>query len=222
MAEIDFERLDRRERYKLLVAAVVPRPIALVSTTGPAGAENCAPFSFFNAICNDPPAVALGVNSDPPHEKDTARNIAATGQFVVNLVDEPLAAQMNLCETEFPAGRSEIAMAGLTALPCARVAAPRVAEAPVSLECRLLTTVSLAPGRNIFIAEVVFMHVRDALFDPATLRIDAAQTGLIARMHGAGAYARTTDLFEMPRLSPQEKAARFGADYAAGGTGDRP
>lgn len=216
MAEIDFAHLDRRERYKLLVAAVVPRPIALVSTSGPAGAANCAPFSFFNAICNDPPAIALGVNSDPPHEKDTARNIGATGCFVVNLVDEALAPLMNLCEAELAPGISEIAAIGLTALPGVRVAAPRVAEAPVSLECRLLETVHLKPGRNIFIGEVVYLHVRDALFDREHLRIDAAAAALVARMHGAGTYARTTDLFEMPRLAPDEKRRRFGTAYEDG------
>lgn len=200
--EIDYATLTSHERYKLLVAAVTPRPIALVSTADLEGRYNVAPFSFFNAISDDPPAVAIGVNSSRPgHVKDTARNIRSSGEFVVNLVDDSIAAGMNQCGVDYPPDVDEFDLAGFTPLPGVKVAAPRVAQAPIALECRRLVNVELGIGRNVVIGEVVYMHVRDELFDPEKLYIHAERAGLIGRMHGAGWYARTTDLFNMPRAT---------------------
>lgn len=198
--EIDFERLDPRQRYKLLVGCVVPRPIALVSTAGLDGRSNAAPFSFFNAVSDDPPAVAIGINSGVPgHVKDTARNIRASGEFVVNLVDEALAARMNVCGVDMPPDVSEFELAGLTPVPGVKVRAPRVREAPISLECRRLVNVEIGIGRNVVIGEIVLLHIRDDLLDAERLHVHGERAGLIARMHGAGWYARTSDLFDMPR-----------------------
>lgn len=216
MASIDFRDIDAKTRYKLLVGTVVPRPIAFVTSVNRQGVVNAAPFSFFNAVCNDPPAVAVSVNdSAPGKEKDTARNIREAGEFVVNLVDETLAPAMNLCEVEFGPDVSELEMAGLSPSASVQVKPPRIAEAPFAMECRLLQRVSLAPGRNIFIAEVLHMHFRDDLFDEENNYVLAEKAGIVARMHGPGAYARTTDLFDMPRLSPREKATRFGVQGLA-------
>ncbi|WP_421851385.1 flavin reductase family protein [Oricola sp.] len=207
---VDFRHVDAKTRYKLLVGSVVPRPIALVTSCDSAGRVNAAPFSFFNAMCNDPPAVAVGVNYDPELRiKDTAANIAETEEFCVNLVDEGLAPLMNICEVEFPRGVSEAEMAGLNLEPGDSTAAPIIAEAPIAMECRLIQTVTLKPGRNIIIGEVLCMHFRDDLLDGEHHYVLAEKAGLIARMHGGGTYARTTDLFEMPRLTPEEKKARF-------------
>lgn len=198
--EIDYSSLSPKERYKLLVAAVTPRPIALVSTVDLQGRTNVAPFSFFNAISDDPPAVVIGVNaSQPGHVKDTASNIRATGEFVVNLVDEAIAQGMNLSGGDHPPEVSEFDIAGFTPAPGVKVAAPRVAEAPISLECRRLANLELGIGRNVVVGEVIYMHVRDEFFDPEKRHIHADKIRLIARMHGAGWYARTTDLFNMPR-----------------------
>ncbi|MCZ4291018.1 flavin reductase family protein [Hoeflea alexandrii] len=208
MATIDFSTLTPAERYKLMVASIVPRPVALVTTQGAEGCVNAAPFSFFNALCNDPPCVALGINWDEDaREKDTSVNIRTSGQFVVNLVDEALAPLMNLCELDLPAGESETALAGLDTSPSVQVAPPRITAAPFALECVLVQTVSLGPGRMIHIGRVVQMHLRDELFDAGRLRIHSERAGLIARMHGGGTYARTTDLFEMPRLSGEARRA---------------
>lgn len=216
MASIDFRDIDAKTRYKLLVGTVVPRPIAFVTSLSDDGVVNAAPFSFFNALCNDPPAVAVGVNdSAPGSEKDTARNIRTAGEFVVNLVDEALAPAMNLCEAEFGPDVSELDMAGLETAPSSRVSVPRIRDAPFAMECRLLEHVSLKPGRNIFIAEVLTMHLRDDLFDAEHNYVLAERAGLVARMHGPGTYARTSDLFDMPRLSPAEKQARFAVDGLA-------
>lgn len=203
--QIDFAELTPRERYKMVVASVVPRPIALVSTRGAGGQPNAAPFSFFNAICDDPPALAIGVNSGGPgRTKDTARNIRESGEFVVNLVDEALAPRMNVCGTDFGPEVDEIALAGLTAVHGFKVRAPRIAEAPIAFECRRMVTVKLAVGRNLVVGEVVTMHVRDDLLDRERGYIRTEKAGLIGRMHGLGWYARTTDLFEMPRRRVDE------------------
>lgn len=201
--EIDFAQLKARERYKLLVGCVVPRPIALVSTVSLEGRTNAAPFSFFNAICDDPPAVAIGINTGSPgHVKDTLRNIRATGEFVVNLVDEPLAARMNVCGVDMPADVSEFDVAALIQAPSVKIRAPRVQEAPISMECRRIVTVEIGLGRNVVIGEVVFLHIRDELVDVQRLHVHGERSGLIGRMHGLGWYARTTDLFDMPREPP--------------------
>ncbi|MGE0715869.1 MAG: flavin reductase family protein [Alphaproteobacteria bacterium] len=207
--DIDFRDLAPRDRYKLLVGSVVPRPIALVSTVGVDGRMNAAPFSFFNAVSDDPPAVAVGVNSSVhSRTKDTARNIRDTGQFVVNLVDTALAQRMNICAVDFPPEVDEMDVAGLTSAACRQIAAPRIAEAPIALECRRLVNVEIGIGRNVVIGEVVHLHVRDDLIDRERLHLHADRSDLIGRMHGLGWYARTTDLFDMPRLSVDEVPAR--------------
>jgi flavin reductase (DIM6/NTAB) family NADH-FMN oxidoreductase RutF len=207
--EIDFSKIEPRDRYRILVGAIVPRPLALVSTTGVDGRHNAAPFSFFNAVSDDPPAVALGINSSAPTVKDTARNIRNTGVFVINLVDEALAERMNLCSAELPAEQDEFTFAGLTPVAGTQVAAVRVLEAPISLECRRLVNVEIGLGRNVVIGEVVHAHVRDDLIEPGRLSVDGARAGLVARMHGLGWYARTTDLFDMPRPDPQTIRSRI-------------
>ncbi len=116
--EADFATLSAQDRYKLLCSLVVPRPIALVTTVGPGGVVNAAPFSFFNVFAEDPALVVLGLQARPDGSlKDTAAHIRVTGAFVVNLVDEALAERMNICAVDFPADTSELDAAGLTKLP---------------------------------------------------------------------------------------------------------
>ena len=142
----DFAALSATERYKLLGGLVVPRPIALVTSHGPDGRVNAAPFSFFNVFAEEPPLVVLGLGISPlGGAKDTTINIRDTGEFVVNLVDEPIAEAMNLCAIDFPPEVSEVEVAGLDLLPAERVGAARLAQSPVHLECRRLMT--LQPGR---------------------------------------------------------------------------
>jgi flavin reductase (DIM6/NTAB) family NADH-FMN oxidoreductase RutF len=203
--QIDYAELTQRERYKLLVACIVPRPIALVSTWSPGNVPNAAPFSFFNAVCDDPPAIAVGVNGlRPGHHKDTARNIRKRGDFVVNLVDEAIAPQMNVCAVDFEPGVSEFAVSGFTPVPATKVQAPRVAESPIAFECRRLQIVELAPGRNLIIGEVVCLHIRDDLLDREKLHVRTQDAKLIGRAHGTGWYVRTSDMFDMPRRKAEE------------------
>lgn len=205
--EVDYASLSPRERYKLMVGCLVPRPIALVSTYDLDGLPNAAPFSFFNAVSDDPPAIAIGVNTGiPGHVKDTARNIRATGEFIVNLVDEPLAEAMNICGVDLPPDISEFELANITPVRGVKVSAPRIKESPISFECRRILNVEIGVGRNIIIGEIVYLHIRDNLFDAEKLHVHAHQAGLIGRMHGLGWYVRTSDLMEMPRLSPDALA----------------
>jgi len=194
--EFDFQSLEAAKRYKLLAGLVVPRPIALVSTLA-RGVVNAAPFSFFNVLGDDPPICILSIeNRDEGPLKDTARNILENREFVVNLVDEAIAGPMHACSVAYPPETSELDEVGFTAAPSRRVAPPRVAESPVSLECRLHMHVPIGP-RHLLIGEIVWMHVRDGVVDPATLRVVPERYLPIGRFFG-NRYCRTRDQFEIP------------------------
>lgn len=202
--QFDLPALPPGDAYKLLASVVVPRPIALVTTLGPDGQVNAAPFSFFNLLGSAPPVVALGIGdraTDSP--KDTRANIVRAQSFVVNLVDEALAQAMNICGIDFPPGQSELAAAGLTATPSAAISVPRIAESPVQLECRLAQIVEIGDNK-IVLGEVIFLHIRDEKVDAERLHVSTDALHLIGRMHGGGWYARLSDLFDMPRLSYAE------------------
>ena len=200
---LDFSAISARSVYKLLMSVVVPRPIALVTTIDADGQVNAAPFSYFNAVSAAPPTVVLGVGpseSGGPGPKDTLRNIEATGEFVVNMVDEAMADRMNVTAYAFPPGTSELDKAGLTARPAVASRPPLITESPVSLECRLAQAIPLGPNSTLLLGRVGHLHIRDELIDPERHYVLAEDMHLIARMHGRGWYARTTDLFEIHRL----------------------
>jgi flavin reductase (DIM6/NTAB) family NADH-FMN oxidoreductase RutF len=210
--EFDFGTLPPPDRYKLLIGLVVPRPIALVTTRGGDGAVNAAPFSFFNVFSHDPAVVALGIERRPGTSvpKDTVLNIREGGEFVVNLVDLPIAEAMNVCAVDFPQGIDELAAAGLTAVAAQKVAAPRIAEAPAALECRLMQEIRLGEGgkRSLVLGEILHVHVRDGLVNE---RFHVDNEAFLGRLAGAG-YVRLTDRFEMKRLNVAEWEARSAAD----------
>ncbi len=204
MPTFDFRRLEPTRRYKLLGGLVVPRPIALVTTQGPDGRHNAAPFSFFNVLAEEPPLVVLGLGISPAgRAKDTTNNIRDTGEFVVNLVDEPIAQAMNLCAIDLPPEVSEVELAGFEMLPSKTVAPGRIAAAPVSLECRRYVTLQPARERYIVLGEILMLHVRDGIVDPERLHVDRDAYAPIGRLFGGG-YVRTHDRFEMPRISYAE------------------
>jgi len=201
--QFDFSTLSAKNRYKLLVSTVTPRPIAWVVTEAPDGTLNAAPYSFFNAFSGDPPVVVIGIGGrEPGDAKDTGHNIRRTGQFVVNLVDEASAAAMNVTAIDFPPEVDELHEAGLHILPSLHVRPPRIAESPVALECERLATIEISNDRSLVMGRVLAMHIKDeAVLDPARCYIDTPKLNLIGRMHGTGWYARTTDLFDMPRIN---------------------
>jgi flavin reductase (DIM6/NTAB) family NADH-FMN oxidoreductase RutF len=202
----DFAGISGPERYKLLVATITPRPIAWVVSQDARGELNAAPFSFFNAFAGDPPVIGIGIGSHGPgRTKDTRVNIKETGQFVVNLVSEEMAKAMNVTAIEFDAGVNELRHAGLATLPSEKVKPPRIALSPVAMECELMQIVELGASNGLVLGRVLAMHVRDdAVLDAQKHYIDTPKLKLVGRMHGTGWYARTTDLFQLPRIPLQE------------------
>src|SRR5258707_10790569 len=145
---LDPAAMAQRDRYKLLISLVIPRPIALVTTLSKTGLVNAAPFSFFNLFSESPPLAVLGLQVKPEGGlKDTAAHIRDRGEFVINLVDEALGAQMNQCAVDFPPEVSEIEAAKLNLLPSQKIKIPRIAEAPAALECRHFTTLEVSGSR---------------------------------------------------------------------------
>jgi flavin reductase (DIM6/NTAB) family NADH-FMN oxidoreductase RutF len=184
--------------YKLLIGSVVPRPIAFVSTVSADSVYNLAPFSFFNVICAEPPTVCFSTGFRVP-AKDTLANVKATGEFVVNIVSEEIAEQMNLCSGEYPHGVSEFEISGLTPVSSDLVKPPYVLESHVNMECKLVQTVEISTrprGGTLIIGEVVRFHIDEAIVD--NFRIDPDKLRAIGRMGGNG-YTRTRDRFEMIR-----------------------
>jgi flavin reductase (DIM6/NTAB) family NADH-FMN oxidoreductase RutF len=204
----DMNALAGKDRYKLLTSVVVPRPIALVTTLDGQGGVNAAPFSFFNAIGSDPALIVLGVGNRSREEpKDTAKYIRASGEFVVNVVTEDIAERMNVTACDFPAGVDELAMAELTAAPSRVVKPPRVAESPVNMECREVSTTEI--GRNrVILGEVLVLHVRDDLIDAEKLYVHTDTLHMVGRMHAPSWYTRTNDRFEMPRVTYEDWVRR--------------
>lgn len=196
--QIDPTLQSKADNYKLLTNLVIPRPIAWITSQSPSGVINLAPFSFFNAVGADPLYVIFSVSNNADSQpKDTARNILASGQFVVNMVTEELFAAMNISAADFPPQISELEAAGLHPASSVRISVPRIAEAQVSLECRLFSTQQLG-GNTLFIGEVVMFHVADHLLGP---RLHINNFAPIGRLGSPSVYCRTTDRFDIPRIS---------------------
>ena len=198
----DFKELTERQRYKLMIGTIIPRPIALVTTVDEDGRINAAPFSFFNCLSADPPILAIGVENHADMSfKDTGHNIRMTEVFTVNIVSFAIAEAMHVCGAKYPRGVDELMEAGLTAMPGEKVASPFIAEAPAAFECRRHVTLELGRSRQIVMGEIVYAHYRDGVVDPERLHVDPAAVDAIARL-GGDTCATTRDRFEMltPRL----------------------
>jgi flavin reductase (DIM6/NTAB) family NADH-FMN oxidoreductase RutF len=205
--KFDMEKVSARETYHLLIGLVAPRPIALVTSMSEDGRLNAAPFSAYNYLCTDPPIIGMGVTNRPSGDfvpKDTARNIRRTGEFVVNVVTEDLAQQMNICATDFPSEVDELEMAGLATAPSEVVSVPRIAQAHAALECREYTTMEIGRSR-IILGRVVAVYVEDRFIDPSGPYVRAEELHAIGRMNGLGSYVKTRDSFlTVPRIPYEE------------------
>ncbi|MBY5318371.1 flavin reductase family protein [Rhizobium leguminosarum] len=197
----DFKQLSERERYKLMIGTIIPRPIALVTTVDESGRVNAAPFSFFNCLSADPPILAIGVENNADMSfKDTGHNIRMTEVFTVNIVSFAIAEAMHVCGARYPRGVDELKQAGLTAMPGEKVASPFIAEAPAAFECKRHVTLELGRSRQIVMGEIVYAHYRDGVVDPQRLHVDPAAVDAIARL-GGDTCATIRDRFEM--LTPK-------------------
>jgi flavin reductase (DIM6/NTAB) family NADH-FMN oxidoreductase RutF len=203
---IDPSKTDPINCYKLMIGSITPRPIAFVSSVGPDGVYNLAPFSFFTGISACPPVIGYSpmVVKDGKR-RDSRNNIEANGEFVVNVVSEEFAIQMNNTAVDVPPEVDEFELSGLTPVASEVVAAPRVKEAHVSMECKLIQVVEISQqvfGGSFVIGEVVRFHVDDDIVED--FRIDPEKLATIGRM-GGDTYTRTTDRFEIPRTRSSVK-----------------
>jgi flavin reductase (DIM6/NTAB) family NADH-FMN oxidoreductase RutF len=205
--ELSPAALAQPDRYKILIGAIVPRPIAFVSTISPTGRLNLAPFSFFNGVGSNPMTLLFcPVNNKDGSEKDSLRNCkpvaeGGTGEFVVNVAIDEYAREVAAAAEPLPYGESEFDLVGLTPTPSRIVKPPRVLESPVSFECRTLQVIRTNPGQaaggNVVIGEVVHVWVRDDLINER-YHIDQGKLDAIGRMGGLE-YTRTRDRFQLPQ-----------------------
>jgi len=205
--QIDPATLSKRDGYFLMISAIVPRPIAFVTTADAKGRTNAAPFSYFTGVSASPPSLLICSGRRRGGMKDTQRNIVDTKQFIVNVVVDEIMDGVIIGGTDHPPGVSEIDLAGLKTAPGVKVKAPRLTESPVNLECRLMEVFEVG-GSAIIVGEVVWMHVRDDLLveSPSTDQtpvIDAARLAPISRLGGSD-YARLGEIFE--RSAPRKKS----------------
>ncbi len=196
--QIDTTALSRRDGYFLMISAIVPRPIAFVTTLGDNGVVNAAPFSYFTGVSASPPSLLICSGRRRHAAKDTHRNIVETKEFVVNVVVEEIMDGVIIGGTDHPPDVSEIDLAGLRTEPSVKVRPPRIAASPVNMECRLLEVAEVA-GSAIIVGEVVCMHVRDDLVvdskvSPGSRIVDAAKLAPIARLADDD-YARLGEVF---------------------------
>jgi len=189
------------EIYKLMVGLIVPRPVALVSTIDRDGVANVAPFSFFSGVGSNPPTVLFcpSLRSSGDHRKDTLRNVEQTGEFVINIVSDAIAAAANATAADVGPEVDEFELAGLTALPSEVVRVPRVAESPAQMECKLLQIVFTGEGPGagvVVLGEIVRLHIRADLEE--NFRIDPAKLDAVGRMAG-NTWVHTRERFDLVR-----------------------
>lgn len=194
-----------RQIYKLMIGIIVPRPVALVSTMDKQGVVNLAPFSFFCGVGSNPPTVLFcpslrpGASSGTVEPKDTLRNVEETGEFVINVVNDAIAAAANASSAEVPPEIDEFVISGLTPIASEAVRPPRVAESPAQMECKLLQVIYTghAPGSGVIVlGEVLRFHIQENLFDD--FRVDPAGLDAVGRMAGT-TWVRTHDRFDLIR-----------------------
>jgi flavin reductase (DIM6/NTAB) family NADH-FMN oxidoreductase RutF len=207
--EANTDEFPWRSLYKIMIGSILPRPIGWVSTVDVNGESNLAPFSFFNAVCANPPTVLFcpGIRSTDQNPKDTLNNIRNTGEFVLNIVTEMLGEAMNLTATELSPGVDEFEYAGLTTEPSVAVKPLRVAESPIHFECKLTQIVDISDeigGASIVIGRIVHFHVDDrVLIDGDKINLEELKP--IGRLAGSS-YSRVNDIFDMVRRPSQVKS----------------
>lgn len=199
--EFNPDDLDQKAIYKLLTGAVIPRPIGWVSTICENGVPNLAPFSFFNAVGDDPPHIMFSTSHSNQHKKDTLNNVLQTGQFVVNMVTEEIVEAMNTTAQSVHSDVDEFELAGLTPVPSVKVKPPRVKESPISFECELVHHYSLENhkfgGATIVIGRIVMFHFNDeVMLEDHKINLDTYKP--VARLAGAH-YSKLGELFSIKR-----------------------
>ncbi len=193
--------LEQTAIYKLLTGIVIPRPIGWISTISEDGINNLAPFSYFNAVGDDPPHVMFSTVHSNNLNKDTLNNVLATKQFVVNMVTEDLAEQMNRTSQPIPANESEFELAGLTPIASSLILPPRVKECKITMECEMVHHYQLenskTGGATIVIGKIVLFHIDESvLLDNYKINLETYKP--IARLAGSN-YSKLGDIFSIKR-----------------------
>ena len=199
--QFDPQEIEQSAIYKLLTGAIIPRPIGWISTVSEDGIYNLAPFSFFNAVGDDPPHIMFSTVRGNDTNKDTLNNVLATKQFVVNMVTEALVEQMNLTSQPIPSNESEFELVNLTPIPSIKIKAPRVKESPITMECELVHHYSLENhkfgGATIIIGKVVMFHVDETvLLDNYKINLETYKP--VARLAGSN-YSKLGEIFSVKR-----------------------
>ncbi len=193
--------LEHTAVYKLLTGSVIPRPIGWISTVDTNGINNLAPFSYFNAVGEDPPHVMFSTTRGNNTNKDTLNNVLANGQFVVNMVTEELAEKMNTTAQTVPSDVDEFQLADVTPIPSTLIKPMRVKESLVTFECEMVHHYFLENHKNggacIVIGRIVMMHFDDSiLLDNYKINLETYKP--VARLAGSN-YAKLGELFSIKR-----------------------
>lgn len=201
MVVLEADALRTRDRHHLMTSTIVPRPIAWVTSKGPEGRLNLAPFSFFNGVSAKPPLVSISVSRRRGGElKDTRSNVERTRELVVHVVDEAHAHQMVETSGDYPPETDEAELVGMKTAPCVHVDVPRLADAGVAMECRLVDVWEPEGGVvGLMIAQVLAWHVRDSLLvreGDLPLRVDVHKLRPVGRLGGTE-YAPVREVFHM-------------------------
>ena len=202
--QFDPKEASSKDIYGLMISAIVPRPIAFISTQSAQGVTNVAPFSYFNGVSSKPPLISVSIGhrrwEGKLLKKDTLRNIEETGEFVVNIVNEALLPAMNDSAAEYPPEVSELEALQIETVPSLKIKPPRVKLSPIQLECKLERVIMLGePAMNgLVIGEVIHIHIDDAIWDAAHSTIDPEKLRPVARLGGA-LYSTLGQLISLPR-----------------------
>ena len=190
------------EIHKLMIGSIVPRPIALVSTTSKDGNNNVAPFSYFNGVCSNPPTImfAPARRGWDGHEKDTLVNIRNNQEFVINIVSESFAEKMVKCSTDFDLNIDEFQVSGLTPESSSKVSPPKVKESKINLECKLDQIVEVGDGKAgsgfVVLGTIVLFHIDDDIYEDGYILLDKLEP--LGRLAGNW-YTRPTDNLKITR-----------------------
>ena len=200
MLSIDPLTLSERDNYKFLIGSIIPRPIAFVTSLSEKGVLNGAPFSYFNIVSSNPPMVSVSIQRSGGKQKDTARNILNTKEFVIHIVDEDNVQKINETAANLPPDESEIELAQLTPVNSVKLAVPGVKEAKIRLECTLEQSLELgggdSPGCDLIIGKIVQFHIDPEIFHEG--KIDPRGLGAVSRLAGTH-YAKIGDIFSIER-----------------------
>jgi flavin reductase (DIM6/NTAB) family NADH-FMN oxidoreductase RutF len=200
MISIDPASLSERENYKFLIGSIIPRPIAFVTTISKDGVLNGAPFSYFNIVSSNPPMISLSIQRSAGRQKDTARNIIESKQFVVHIVDEQNVEKINKTAASLPPDQSEIELANLTPVESIKLSVPGVREAKIRMECSLEHSLELGgfdtPGCDLIIGRVVQFHIDNEIYENG--RVDPRGLAAVSRLAGTN-YAKVGEIFSIER-----------------------